>query len=84
MNQHMKKIKITDAKATLSALVEDAAQGRPTTITRRGVAVAVLAPIDATGKLYKQKARGFADLLLSFPGGAEFERDASSPRDVDL
>jgi hypothetical protein len=48
------------------------------------VAVAVLAPIDAARKLLRQKVRGFADLLLSFPGGAEFERDASSPRDVDL
>jgi prevent-host-death family protein len=79
----MKTVKITDAKATLSALVEDAVQGRPTMITRHGVAVAVLTPIAAARKLYPQKARCFADLLLSFPGGVEFERDASSPRDVD-
>jgi prevent-host-death family protein len=80
----MKTIKITDAKATLSALVEDAAQGRPTTITRRGVAVAVLAPIEAAEKLCPRKPGGFAKHMLSFPGGVEFERNASLPRDVDL
>jgi prevent-host-death family protein len=80
----MRTVKLRDAKALLSALIEDAAQGRPTTITRHGVAVAVLTPIDAARKLYPQKARSFADLLLSFPGGGEFERNASPPRDVDL
>jgi prevent-host-death family protein len=80
----MKTVKLRDAKALLSALVEDAAQGRPTTITRHGVAVAVLTPIEAARKLYPQKARSFADHLLSFPGGVEFERNASPPRDVDL
>jgi prevent-host-death family protein len=80
----MRTVKLRDAKALLSALIEDAAQGRPTTITRHGVAVAVLTPIDVARKLYPQKARSFADLLLSFPGGVEFERNASPPRDVDL
>jgi prevent-host-death family protein len=80
----MRTVKLRDAKALLSALIEDAAQGRPTTITRHGVAVAVLTPIDVACKLYPQKARSFADLLLSFPGGVEFERNASPPRDVDL
>jgi prevent-host-death family protein len=84
MDGHVKTVKLSDAKMILSALVEDAAQGRPTTITRRGVAVAVLAPIEAPGKLHPQKARSFAKHLLSFPGGVEFERSASSPRDVDL
>ena len=46
--------------------------------------VAVLTPIEAARKLYPQKARSFADLRLSFPGGVEFERNASPPRDVDL
>jgi prevent-host-death family protein len=80
----MKTVKLRDAKALLSALIEDAAQGRPTTITRHGVAVAVLTPMDEARKLYPQKTRSFADLLLSFPGGVEFERNASPPRDVDL
>jgi len=44
----------------------------------------MLGPIDEAGKLGQQKARGFADLLLSFPGGAEFERNASPPCDVDV
>jgi prevent-host-death family protein len=80
----MKTVKLRDAKAMFSALVEDAAQGRPTTITRHGVAVAVLTPIKAAQKLYPPKARSFADHLLSFPGGVEFERNTAPPRDVDL
>jgi hypothetical protein len=80
----MKMIKITEARVTLLALVEDPAPERPTMIDRRGVALAMLGPIDEAGKLGQQKARGFADLLLSFPGGAEFERNASPPCDVDV
>jgi len=80
----MKTVKLRDAKATLSALVEDAAQGRPTTITRHGVAVAVLTPIEAARKLYPPTARSFAEHLLSFPGGVDFEKNPSPPRDVDL
>ena len=84
MDGHVKTVKLSDAKAHLSALVEDATRGRPTTITRHGVAVAVLTPIEAARKLYPQKARSFADLLLSFPGGVEFYRNPSPLRDVDL
>lgn len=80
----MNIVKLRDAKANLSALVEDAAHGRPTTITRHGVAVAVLTPIDAARQLYPEEQRNFADHLLAFPGGVEFERDASPPRSVDL
>lgn len=80
----MKTVKLRDAKANLSALVEEATHGQPTTITRHGVAVAVLTPIEAARKLYPEQPRNFADHLLSFPGGVEFERDLSPPRDVDL
>ena len=84
MDGHVKTVKLSDAKAHLSELVEEAARGRPTTITRHGVAVAVLTPIKAARKLYPQKARSFADHLLSFPGAVEFERSSSAPRDLDL
>lgn len=80
----MKTVKLRDAKANFSALIEEAARGEPTTITRHGVAVAVLTPIDAARTLYPEAARSFADHLMSFPGDFEFERDRSPPRDVDL
>lgn len=80
----MKTVKLRDAKANLSALVDDAEHGEPTTITRHGVAVAVLTPIDAALKLYPEAQLDFATHLLSFPGGTEFERDLSQPRDADL
>ncbi|MGD0763290.1 MAG: type II toxin-antitoxin system Phd/YefM family antitoxin [Roseiarcus sp.] len=80
----MKTVQIRKAKATFSALVDAAAHGQPTTITRHGVPVAVLAPIDAARRIYPESEESFADLLLSFPGGVEFERDPSPMRGIDL
>jgi prevent-host-death family protein len=82
--QVMKTVQIREAKAKLSALVEAASQGRPTTITRHGVPVAVLTPIEAARRIYPESRKSFADLLLSFPGGVEYERDQSPMRGIDL
>ena len=80
----MQSIQIRDAKATFSALVEAAENGRPTTITRHGRPAAVLIPIADAERLYPQARLSFADLLLSFPDGVEFERDPTPLREVDL
>ena len=80
----METIQIRDAKARFSALVEAAEHGRPTTITRHGRPAAVLVPVEDARRLYPQDASSFADLLLSFPGGVEFERDATPLREVEL
>ncbi len=80
----MKTIQARDAKASFSALIEAAAQGHPTTITRHGVPVAVIAPIADARKIYLAEAPSFANFLLTFPAGAEFERDSLAMRDVDL
>lgn len=42
----MKKVSIADAKARLSALLEEVERGRPVTITRRNVAVAELRAVE--------------------------------------
>jgi antitoxin Phd len=80
----MKTIQARDAKASFSALIEAAAQGYPTTITRHGVPVAVIAPIADARKIYPAETPSFVDFLLSFPGGVEFERDERPMRHVDL
>jgi len=80
----MDSIQIREAKAKFSALIEAAEQGRPTTITRHGKPAAVLVPVEDALRLYAQDTPSFADLLLAFPGGMEFERNATPLRDIEL
>jgi prevent-host-death family protein len=80
----MRSIQIRDAKAKFSALIEAAEHGQPTTITRHGRPAAVLVPVEDARRLYPQDRPSFADLLLSFPGGAEFDRDQTPLREIDL
>ena len=80
----MDSIQIREAKAKFSALIEAAEQGRPTTITRHGKPAAVLVPVEDALRLYAQDTPSFADLLLTFPGGIEFERNTTPLRDIEL
>jgi prevent-host-death family protein len=80
----MDSIQIRDAKAKFSALIEAAERGRPTIITRHGRPAAVVVPVEDARRLYPENRPSFADLLLSFPGGIEFERDQTPPREVGL
>lgn len=80
----MHSIQIRDAKAKFSALIEAAEHGKPTTITRHGRPAAVVVPVEDARRLYPENRPSFADLLLSFPGGVEFERDRTPLREVDL
>lgn len=82
----MKQINLREAKATLSAILDDAEHGEATTITRHGKAVAVLVPVEQAQKLYPEQPN-FIDHLLSFPGwpeGFDLERNTSPSRDIDL
>ncbi len=80
----MRSIQIRDAKARFSALIEAAEHGRPTIITRHGRPAAVVVPVEDARRLYPEDRPSFAELLLSFPGGAEFDRDQTPLREVDL
>jgi prevent-host-death family protein len=80
----MESIQIRDAKAKFSALIEAAERGRPTTITRYGRPAAVIVPVEDARRLYPEDRPSFVDLLLSFPGDVEFERDRTPLREVDL
>jgi prevent-host-death family protein len=73
-----------DAEATFLTLIDAAEHGRPTTITRHGRPVAVVVPIEDARRLYGEDRPSFADILLSFPGGAEVEHDRTALREADL
>lgn len=77
----MREVQVRTAKASLSSLIEAAERGEPTTITRHGRPAAVLVSVADADRLYR---RTFADHLLGFPGGIEFERDQTPMRDIDL
>jgi antitoxin Phd len=62
----MKEIQLREAKATLSAVVEAAQNGEPTTITKHGRPAAVVVSHAEWTKL-KTRAPSFADLLLAVP-----------------
>lgn len=80
----MQVVQVRDAKATLSALIEAAERGEPTTITRHGRPAAVLVPVADAERLYPASAPCFAEFLLGFPGGTEFERDPGPAREIEL
>jgi len=80
----MKTVQIPAAEATFSALVDDAVRGEPTMVTRDGAPAAVLVPIDVARKIYAESHSGFADFLLTFPGGTEFERDPTPTREIEF
>ena len=79
----MQTVQVRDAKAGFSALVEAAERGQPTTITKHGRPAAVLVPVDVARRIYPDKT-DFADFLMAFPGGDEFDRDQTPLRSFDL
>lgn len=80
----MKTTPVSRAKTDFSLLVDAAENGEPTTITRRGKPVAVLAPVEAALSLYEQEKPSFYEFLRTFPGGIGLERDQTPMREIDL
>ncbi len=80
----MKTMQVREAKAGLSALIEAAEKGEPTTITKHGKPAAMVVPIDQGRKLYPDDNDRFIDFLLTYPGGIELERNESPLRDFDF
>ena len=80
----MREVQLRDAKAKLSALVEDAAHGHTAVITRHGKPRAVILGIDEWNRL--RDVPSFGQLLVSAPleNGDLPPRDASPPRDAGL
>jgi antitoxin Phd len=62
----MKELQLREAKSTLSAVVEDAERGEPTTITKHGLPAAVVISHEEWVKL-NSRVPSFADLLSAIP-----------------
>jgi antitoxin Phd len=80
----MREIQLRAAKATLSAVVDDAIRGEPSVITRHGKPQAVVIGFDEWQRL--SRVPSFGRLLMSVPGApADFgERDRSPLREIEL
>jgi antitoxin Phd len=80
----MREIQLRDAKANLSAVVDEAVDGNGAIITRHGKPAAVLLGYADWKRL--AEVPSFADLLLAAPfePGDLLERDTSPGRDIDL
>ena len=77
----MRQIQLREAKAKISAIVDDASRGKVAVITRHGKPQAVILGIDEWERL--RNVPSFGELLMSAPiqDGELPERDTSPPRD---
>jgi antitoxin Phd len=79
----MRELQLRDAKASFSAVVEQAERGEETVVTRHGQPTAVILGYADWLRL-KGAQPSFADLLLDFPDIGEIERDPSPVRDTGI
>lgn len=80
----MRTLRLRDAKASLSAVVEAAEHGEATTITKHGRPAAVVVPVQDAQRLYPADRPSFVELLRAIPEALDFERDPSRMRDIEL
>ena len=80
----MHELQLRDAKATLSAVIDQARQGEPTVITRRGRPEAVVVSFEEWKRL--SDVPSFGRMLMSAPieEGDIPERDQTPLREVDF
>jgi antitoxin Phd len=80
----MREIQLRQAKAALSAVVDDAVRGEPSVITRHGKPQAVVVGFDDWQRL--SHVPSFGRLLMSAPLAPDDlpERDLAPLREVDL
>jgi antitoxin Phd len=80
----MREIQLRDAKASLSAVVDDAVRGEPAVITRHGKKEAVVLGFEEWERL--SKVPSFGRLLMAAPIAADDlpERNPTPSRDAGL
>jgi antitoxin Phd len=80
----MREIQLREAKATLSAVIDDVVRGEPSIITRNGRPEAVVIAFDEWKRL--SSVPSFGRLLMSAPvaPGDVAERDRSAMRAIEL
>jgi prevent-host-death family protein len=81
----MRSVRIREAKATFSALVEAASRGEPVLITRHGEPVAALVPVEDAAKLYPEPKMTLVEYLLTMPeGDLDLTREPAPAREIEL
>jgi prevent-host-death family protein len=80
----MNTMQLREAKARLSALVDAAQKGEPTTITRHGKPAAVVVSLEAARKMYPEEEPNLIDYLMSMPEEIPIRRNRSRSRRVKL
>ena len=80
----MRKIQLREAKATLSALVEQAAHGETAVITRHGKPRAVIVGVDEWNRLRDVPSFGRLLVVAPLEEGDLPPRDMSPSRDAAL
>ena len=80
----MRKIQLREAKASLSAVVDDAVRGKPAMITRHGKPEAVILSVAEWQRL--SRVPSFGRLLMAMPVAARElpARRRTPPRPADL
>jgi prevent-host-death family protein len=80
----MREIQLKDAKASLSAVVDEAMQGKPAVITRHGKPQAVIVSYDEWERL--SHVPTFGRLLMAAPLSADDlpDRDNATSRPADV
>jgi antitoxin Phd len=80
----MREIQLRDAKASLSAVVDEVLQGTPAVITRHGKRQVVVVSYEEWERL--SHVPSFGRLLMAAPLTADDlpSRDSSGPRTADL
>lgn len=80
----MRTVALRGAKATLSAVVQAAEDGEPTTITKHGKAVAMVVPLPGAEIASKPRNEGLIEYLMSIPEGLDLTREPWTMRDIEL
>lgn len=80
----MHQIQIREAKATLSAVVDEARRGEPSIITRHGRPEAVVISFEEWERLSRVPSFGRLLMAAPFEAGDVPERDEGPLRDADL
>lgn len=80
----MKEVQLRHAKATLSAVIDEAKRGEPSVITRHGKPEAVVVGFEEWQRLTRRPS--FGEFLMSAPfeEGDIPERDRRPVRELDL
>lgn len=80
----MDTVQIRDAKASFSALVAAAEQGRPTLVSRHGQPCAMIVPVADGARLYPLDMPNLANYLLALPEALDTQRDTTPLRGIHL